>query len=423
MSKRGIMKRTVVLIVVAVLIVAALAGVLYYNFVMPKGPETIKIGFIAPLSPPGSYYAGTEMRVAAQMLIDSLNDNGGLLGKQVELIVGDTQGIPDKGKSIVEKMITLDKVVGICGGFHSSVGFAVIEVVKQYHIPYVIAYQANDDLTAKSYKEVFRVGPFASLERYDTVNYLKELYDLGEIHNVAAIWEDSDWAIGFRSAFEPMLTAIGLNYSEVSVDRTLVDFTPFLLQLRERTPRPDVLLLGITGAGSYLAVKQAKEIAFAPTTETPFLIDVAGACDTPEFWEIAGEAGKYVMVRAGGHPSVSYTALGENVTNEYRTKYSYEPTSSVYMAYDSVLALTKAIENAGSTNADSIITALENLNIAGTRQGSPLKFGGEDKTGTVWYHQATAFTIVAQYQEIQQPWNDTVVLYPPQVVTGTYVKP
>ena len=76
---------------------------------MPEG-DTILIGGVGPLSAPGSFQAGTEMRNATEMAVDEINDAGGVLGKQVELIFGDTEGLPERGTAVVERLITQNHV-------------------------------------------------------------------------------------------------------------------------------------------------------------------------------------------------------------------------------------------------------------------------------------------------------------------------
>ena len=90
----------------------ALAAALALPAGAVHGADTIRIGGLAPLSSPGSYQQGPELVLGLQWAVDDVNAAGGVLGKQVELIVEDTQGRPPTGATVVEKLITRDKVVG-----------------------------------------------------------------------------------------------------------------------------------------------------------------------------------------------------------------------------------------------------------------------------------------------------------------------
>ena len=99
----------------------ALAAAVSFSVSAVEAGDTIKIGGMAPLSSPGSYQQGPELVLGLEWAVEDVNAAGGVLGKQVELIVEDTQGRPPTGATVVEKLITKDKVVAAAGEYHSSV--------------------------------------------------------------------------------------------------------------------------------------------------------------------------------------------------------------------------------------------------------------------------------------------------------------
>ena len=101
--------------------------------------EPIKIGALAPLSAPGAVVGGEAMRDAMLIAADVLNARGGIMGRPVEVIIVDTEGLPERGTAVVERLINQDGVVGIGGGYHSSVGVAAKEVARDNGIPIVFA--------------------------------------------------------------------------------------------------------------------------------------------------------------------------------------------------------------------------------------------------------------------------------------------
>ncbi|MFX7212911.1 ABC transporter substrate-binding protein, partial [Acinetobacter baumannii] len=75
--------------------------------------DTIKIGLVASLT--GTEKAwGEDSQMGVQLVEDELNKAGGIKGKKVKFIVGDTQGSPEIGKSAAEKLAS-DGVVAIVG--------------------------------------------------------------------------------------------------------------------------------------------------------------------------------------------------------------------------------------------------------------------------------------------------------------------
>ncbi len=82
----------------------------------------IRIGGMAPLSAPGTVVGGEAMRDAMLIAEEDINAAGGVLGCDIEVVIGDTEGLPEKGTALMEKFITQDGVVAVGGGYHSSVG-------------------------------------------------------------------------------------------------------------------------------------------------------------------------------------------------------------------------------------------------------------------------------------------------------------
>jgi branched-chain amino acid transport system substrate-binding protein len=150
--------------------------------------EVIKIGIVAPLSAPGGVETGQALVEGAKIAAEEVNASGGLLGKKVELVIGDTSGQPEKGTAVMERLATHDKVVAVGGEAHSSVALAEIEVAHRYGIPLVIAEAWADSVTAKGYPEVFRLTVSNSLIYSKAAKWIK---DAGFKH-VAVIGENSD---------------------------------------------------------------------------------------------------------------------------------------------------------------------------------------------------------------------------------------
>ena len=92
-----------------------------------KAAEPIKLGAILPLSDITGDQAAKAMKVA----VKEINKAGGLLGRQVELIVVDDEMKPEKGAAAVEKLVTVDKVDLLIGGMASGVHLGQIPIMKK----------------------------------------------------------------------------------------------------------------------------------------------------------------------------------------------------------------------------------------------------------------------------------------------------
>ncbi|MSR36608.1 MAG: ethanolamine utilization protein EutJ, partial [Gemmatimonadetes bacterium] len=63
---------------------------------------------------------GISSKNGIDMAIEEVNKAGGVLGKQVRVIVEDDQGRPEEAQTVVTKLITSDKVIAILGEVASS---------------------------------------------------------------------------------------------------------------------------------------------------------------------------------------------------------------------------------------------------------------------------------------------------------------
>jgi branched-chain amino acid transport system substrate-binding protein len=394
----------------------ALVAAMAVPFGATQAGDTIKIGGLAPLSSPGSYQQGPELVLGLEWAVADVNAAGGVLGKQVELIVEDTQGRPPTGATVVEKLITKDKVVAAAGEYHSSVCKAEIEVFHQHGIPFVIGSCWSDALTDAGYDEVFRTSVYSSKLAENMVAVMAA----NGIKKAASLVEDTDYGIGIAKNIENAIKKLNadIDFQYEVVEKTSKDFVPILLKYKTKV-KPEVLIVAVTQPGGFLILKQAHEIRFAPTAETLYLDGTCTAQNDKVFWEAVKDAGNYVLMSCPYSPSVKLTDLGEKIKQRYIDKFDRQPNYLPLQGYDAMISLLTAIKNAGSTDSKAIIKALQELKIAGTR--GDIEFSQEDG---VWHHQWKAVpTFIFQYTKVGQSAGDAAVLFPKQFATAGIVRP
>src|SRR6201989_805209 len=97
-------------------------------------PPTITIGVNEPL--PGAFAAsGPYVVNGAKIAADEINAKGGILGKQIELVIEDNKSNPTEAAAVAEKLITRDKVPVIMGAWGSSLTLAVMPKMMEYETP------------------------------------------------------------------------------------------------------------------------------------------------------------------------------------------------------------------------------------------------------------------------------------------------
>jgi ABC-type branched-subunit amino acid transport system substrate-binding protein len=380
------------------------------------GQDTIKIGGFGPLSAPGAYQGGIEMRQAAEMAVDEINEAGGVLGKQVELIFGDTEGLPERGTAVTERLITQNKVIALTGEYHSGVALTEMEVAHKYGVPVVFAEPWADDVTGSGYPEIFRIAP--SIEFYSSIasNYIAA----NGWEKIVFVTEDTDYGRLQAEGWVAQLEALGITDVEVIyADPATEDFTPILQRIAQDPP--DMLGGVITGIGNSRMVRQACELGLAPTAETAYYTTTDS--QYPEFWETVGDCGQYTFFTYVGLPKSLWNEKTEAFMANYEERYGQVPGGVAMEGYDATYLLLTAIEEAGSTDSEAIIEALENIKLTGVLGELWFEYGSHnpvpsDKPAWMWHQWLTPNVFILQYTEVGQSVDEAVVVFPVERATG-----
>jgi len=110
-----------------VLVLLLVVGLTLGLAITGAAAETIKIGALMSLTGALGPY-GPSISDGAQMAVDEINAAGGVLGKQLELVVRDTATSPDVGRDAASKLVEIDKVPAIVGALSSGVTLAASSV-------------------------------------------------------------------------------------------------------------------------------------------------------------------------------------------------------------------------------------------------------------------------------------------------------
>ena len=366
--------------------------------------DPIAIGISIAQSPPGSVVQGTQVKDAVEIVKDMVNAKGGVLGRQIQLIYEDNQGIPEKGRAATEKLITKDKVVAIAGAHQSSVCLAEIEVAHRYNTPYINTNCWSDDVRKKGYAEVFNPANYNTRVSEAMTNTIIAM----GVKSVVAFAENTDYGIGQAKITGEMMKARapGVSYKYETVDRAGKDFTPAILPLRANPP--DMVVTIMLPPAAYIVMNQLYEQGVAPSAKT-WLYDGSGLADYPDFWQNVKDAGKYMISFALYHPQMAIPKLGQDVSAEYKKRTNNEPNRLIFQSADSLLLIVDAIKTAKSTDPKAIVKALQTMKFAGVR--GPFQFGKEQGYG---FQQWVDIPFVNyQLTDVNQPISKTNLIQGP----------
>lgn len=367
--------------------------------------DSIKVGVTIAQSPPGSVSQGTQVKDGVEVAAKIINDGGGVLGRQIELVFEDTQGIPEKARAAVEKLITSDKVVAIVGEHQSSGVLAGIEVAHRYHVPYINTNGWSDAIREKGYAEVFNPGNYNSRVAIAMADTMKAL----GAKRVVAFCENTDYGVGLAKLLGAQLAerAPGIEYKYETLDRAGKDFLPALLPLKANPP--DAVVEILLPPAAYIVLNQLYEQGIAPSAKT-YLYDASGIADYPDFWTNVSDAAKSLLVFGLYHPKMALPDLGKKVAADYTAKTKNQPNRLLFQAADSLFVVAEAIKAAKSTEPDAMIKALEELKWTGTR--GAVSFSTE-KAGFRYHQWLDIPYLTFQVTAVKQPIADTKIVQDP----------
>ncbi|MCK9917740.1 penicillin-binding protein activator [Microbacteriaceae bacterium K1510] len=308
--------------------------------------EEIKIGLVEPLS--GSVaYNGNSVVEGAKLAIADVNANGGILGKQVKLIIEDGQCKPANSVNAVEKLVQKDKVAVLVGAFCSSATAAIMPVAQKYKIPLVTGVSSKADLTEQGNKYFFRAAETDALMAHAFAKILAK--DL-KLTNVAYIGVNDDWGRGGVDDFVRGLSELGVKKALVEYfDHGTTDFYTLLAKLR--AAKPDGIFVAAETQDGSILVKQLRELGIDAK------VFGVGSWATPDFINLAGDAAE------GIHAAVPYASSMDTPRNQafvqkYEAAYKTKPGKYGAAGYNAVNIVTAAIAKAGSVDAEAIREAL-----------------------------------------------------------------
>ena len=190
--------------------------------------DTIKIGIIQPLT--GSVAAsGNFVLNGAKIAVDYINNNGGVLGKKLELAVADNKSNPTESANAAEKLIVRDKVPVLIGSWGSTFTLATLPKLMEYKIPMVVETAGADKITTSGNPYVFRICPTNDME---ATSFARHIEPLG-IKKADILVVNNDWGLGSASSIKRILKEKGLEVGkELTMDHSAQDMSSQLSEIR-----------------------------------------------------------------------------------------------------------------------------------------------------------------------------------------------
>lgn len=342
---------------------------------------TVKIGAALGLTGPFAGYA-LAMQSGMKLAVSDLNAKGGILGKQVELVVRDHQNKIDLGITSARDLITREGVDFLIGPDGSSMAIAVSNVAKQYKRIDVSSIAGSPRLTGELFHQYyFTLVPSGIMLGRSIAEGLGKAS-----RNIAWIGADYEAPHQEFDYFSERL-ANAIPEAKIGVQQWPklgeTDFSPYISSIV--SSKPDVLVCLLNGADIIAFVKQAKPYGLfdAMKFATALFLDDIKAIgrDLPD----GVIAFTYAPAQAVNTPQM------KDFLGRYKAAYSGDvPSDWAIRSYDAVMVLAAGSAAAKTTNSDAVSKALEALTF--TSLTGPITFRALDHQASVPMFQGVTAT-------------------------------
>src|SRR5579862_4853452 len=335
----------------------AAAGVVQFAapfVITARAADTVKIGLDNPLT--GTYAAlGKNELYGCQLAVEQINAKGGILGRQVELLVEDSTSA-DAATAVqkANKLIDRDQVNFLIGNINSGLAQAMANVAFEKGVFHIVPGGHTDSVTGtQCHWNVFRV---CNTTRMETNSVSKLLLDK---YGKKWYFITTDYAFGhsLQEGFEASLkTAGGTEVGADQVPLQSTDFSSYLI--KAQAAKPDAIILLLAGDDMINCLKQAVQFGLDKT------FHIAGAQQELEVNEgLPPEAlfGDWVFEWYWKQPGVPHV---EQFVADIRKKSGGKvPTARTWFGFASVHTCALAAAKANSLEPIKLAKAMQGLEL------------------------------------------------------------
>jgi len=351
--------------------------------------DEVRLGVISPAS--GNYAdLGAAERRGITMAVEEINAAGGVLGKQVKMIIEDTETNPGAGARKAQKLIERDKVHFMLGAVSSSVAIAVSEVAQRNYTIYFNTNTNSSECTGEHcHRTNFRVGPNNHMLVWSVAPYLAEKFG----KNWYFITHDYSWGRSGTETFREILQKVGgKELGEALIPMNTRDFSSFLIKIRNLKPKPDMIMCTIGGVDRSAMFEQIRQFGMEKDFRWGFSL-----MDYGDAYAVGPE--KAVGIFA----CEWYHTIDAPGVKEFVAKYQQRwpeggfpvPENNTYQGYIGARELLRAAMRAKTLETTPVIKALEGYTFKDNMKPNPTYI-------REWDHQFVQDVIIAQIKSKEE---------------------
>jgi branched-chain amino acid transport system substrate-binding protein len=380
---------------IALLLLVTLVGYVHSD----ETPIKLGVMFISS-GPLGGY--GINGRRATEMAVEEINASGGVLGRKLEAVFGDTKLKPEVAVELADRFVNEDKVDFLIGPTSSGVAMALSDAALKHKKILVVTQAATDALTgAKFHPYVFSTMSNVMMHSRAGAYYMagrpyKRWMCIGPDYN----YGHESWRL-FREKLKELKPEIEV-VGEVFPKLMAKEYGAYIEQIRKA--KPDAVWAPLWGQDAVDFIRQAKEAKLFD--DIKFVFPVGAALETLVPLGKETPAGLFMASRY--FFTTPDSAENREFVKRYHDKYKEYPDYMTEETYAGVYFIKAAILRAGTADPEAIIKAVEREPLAWLTPEGWKVMRPEDHQvveDVVWgetaYSEKYGFAVLENIQSIQ----------------------
>ena len=310
----------------------------------------VKIGFITDMS---SLYADIDGPAGAEMVRWAVQDFGGkVLDRPIEVLTADHQNKADVASSKAREWMDKDNLSMLIGGTNSGTALAMAKIAEEKKRPFIAIGPGSARLTNEA------CSPFTVHYAYDTVA-LSKVAGTALVKSGAKNWFflTADYAFGYSlesDASNVVKANGGTVAGAVRHPLNASDFSSFLLQAQ--TSKAQVLALANAGGDFTNAMKAAKEFGINKSMKIAGLLVFINDVHSLGLANTEG-------LQLADSWYWNQDEASRTFAKRFFDKYKRMPSSLQAADYSAAFNYLKAVQTAGTTDGDKVMTTLKSMKI------------------------------------------------------------
>jgi branched-chain amino acid transport system substrate-binding protein len=314
--------------------------------------QTIKLGEINEYK---QFPAFLEpYRKGMDLAVDEINAAGGVLGRKLEIVSRDDNGVPGDAVRAAEELLTREKVTLLMGTFASNVGLAVADLAKRRQVLFIAAEPLSDKLVWDSgNKYTFRLRASTYMQ---TAMLVPDAVKAGK-KRWAIVYPNYEYGQSATASFKKLLSQAQPDVEFVTEQAPplgKIDAGPVVQALLDA--KPDAIFSSLFAVDLQKFVREGNtrglfkdRPVFNILGGEPEYLDSLKD-ETPEGWWVTGYPWSQID-----------TPAHTKFRNAYQKRWNDYPRVGSVVGYTAMYTVADAIRKAGSADSEKLVAALKGL--------------------------------------------------------------